>query len=1147
MASIIKNQIIKHLSAFARNLKPEQITLEVLRGKGQLRNLELNEDVLSERLELPPWLKIVKAHCSCVSVKIPWHKLRSLPIELFVEEICVTIRLVASSLPTSKKFGSTYGKPYDLAERVIEGISLNVQSIEIYFETDNQSKINFGGSIMLSHFILESRTPYWQQESNINMTRIHDKTLKQVLFFKHITWRVLKIEASAKIKSDDFYGSRQPQKSSLNSPLRFLTENGRCRIIIKKSSLDCSLIAGRIELILEEIHWLAYMAHLRSAIDFYKHIVDLANSTNMPIKVAMQHIPQTLNRNLQNVTNPAVANLLKSPAFRQFDLFQSSHHLIISRIDLHLCDDSTTDDLPPNWNIESGAMQAIIQRLRIDLYPQHSAFDEKSGEYSSRDSWLRYSATNSFTELQKMHLDQHFRMLSSKMDQNMRERFQRIWPQLVSQNVVVRIENLTLQSVSERTTKKDALRSMFTMNKKSKDQLPQSLSFIHLEVTSYNFPATDAYPVPPDLVHMVLAPFEFAPDRKSIRWFVYALENILDTIDNIDSTKKGANDAQQPEIRIELFMPKIILLPNDLPNGSSAQDVDYRLPKRFIIHASTVFLSNFTLLDDPTVPLPVMFKNKLTNSQLKFVKWAERNIEELGLLNELMRRNAHIKKFETIFDRNPHCNEWFMSIPSLWINCDFGEDTWELPLLTDLNIFGCISTSISIDQSRNNILLEPKTNIGVTLDHFQFLQLIELVDRFSLLMDQINADRQFFHSHLPNLPNDSPTTIYCQCDKIHVRLVLPIGPTPSPYDLNWITGVNSDVISPSNTSITCSDLPQYETIDNSASVSNLSAIKNEIFIDSAKGSSSALAETSFSTTLTETTKTSKTNTNDIMEVGLKSVESLTRMNDMPVKRLSSSQLNIRKKIIGTLNQSDFTSDLESNMDDTLSITTSASTEQIYFEGNLTGLDDVFTQLDDEVMEAEEALESADEQNINVLRRKQKQFGRDVNVFDILLDDFNVHARAINGKTMAVGYAKNILIGERMKINCGKIYEEKGATYNVPIALDQLEIQETNNVLDHVRNPMDDANLKLELHSMPGQSRVKLDISGIEISLSDEVVSQLAPFIQNTTEDENPPAIELSLQRCKIEIKDPKKRFPLRIRLGELNIQDGPSSEKQHHL
>jgi len=45
-----------------------------------------------------------------------------------------------------------------------------------------------------------------------------------------------------------------------------------------------------MELLFDEIHWLAYMAHLRSAIDFYQHIMDLANlSSNILPKQLSVH------------------------------------------------------------------------------------------------------------------------------------------------------------------------------------------------------------------------------------------------------------------------------------------------------------------------------------------------------------------------------------------------------------------------------------------------------------------------------------------------------------------------------------------------------------------------------------------------------------------------------------------------------------------------------------------------------------------------------------------------------------------------------------------------------------------------------------------------------------------------------------------
>jgi hypothetical protein len=62
-------------------------------------------------------------------------------------------------------------------------------------------------------------------------------------------------------------------------------------------------------------------------------------------------------------------------------------------------------------------MQAIIQKLRVDFYPQHRVF-EHTGQFSERHSWLRYSSPNPFTELAKMQLDQHFRLLNNAMGTN---------------------------------------------------------------------------------------------------------------------------------------------------------------------------------------------------------------------------------------------------------------------------------------------------------------------------------------------------------------------------------------------------------------------------------------------------------------------------------------------------------------------------------------------------------------------------------------------------------------------------------------------------------------------------------------------------------------------------------------------------------
>lgn len=107
MTSILKNQIIKHLSKyrgnsalegcsrlylspsvlfvrFVKNLSPDKINLSTLRGEGELTNLELEEKVLTNLLELPNWLTLDRAWCNRVAIRIPWTKLKSVPIHLVV-------------------------------------------------------------------------------------------------------------------------------------------------------------------------------------------------------------------------------------------------------------------------------------------------------------------------------------------------------------------------------------------------------------------------------------------------------------------------------------------------------------------------------------------------------------------------------------------------------------------------------------------------------------------------------------------------------------------------------------------------------------------------------------------------------------------------------------------------------------------------------------------------------------------------------------------------------------------------------------------------------------------------------------------------------------------------------------------------------
>ena len=91
MASLLKNQILKHLSKFVKNLSPSQINLSTLKGEGELTGLELNCAVLTQLLELPAWIRLVSASCNKAAVRIQWTKLKTVPIQLYLDEIRVEV------------------------------------------------------------------------------------------------------------------------------------------------------------------------------------------------------------------------------------------------------------------------------------------------------------------------------------------------------------------------------------------------------------------------------------------------------------------------------------------------------------------------------------------------------------------------------------------------------------------------------------------------------------------------------------------------------------------------------------------------------------------------------------------------------------------------------------------------------------------------------------------------------------------------------------------------------------------------------------------------------------------------------------------------------------------------------------------------
>lgn len=74
--------LIYYFSSYIKNLSSDKINISTFRGEGELSNLELDENVLTELLELPLWLRLTSGWCNHVSFRISWTKLGSVPITL---------------------------------------------------------------------------------------------------------------------------------------------------------------------------------------------------------------------------------------------------------------------------------------------------------------------------------------------------------------------------------------------------------------------------------------------------------------------------------------------------------------------------------------------------------------------------------------------------------------------------------------------------------------------------------------------------------------------------------------------------------------------------------------------------------------------------------------------------------------------------------------------------------------------------------------------------------------------------------------------------------------------------------------------------------------------------------------------------------
>jgi len=633
MASLIKGQILKHLSKFVKNLSPNQINLSALRGEGELTNLELNETVLTELLELPAWIRLTKATCNRASIRIQWTKLKTIPIQLSLDELRVQLETCDELRTAGTGTGLAYSPPmagqYGFSDKVVDGIMISINLVHISI-----TSLAFTASFQMSRIVVESATPTWQRAS-LPMTRLKELDRGEVLIFKELSWQTVRIEAKSTVSED-------------LTPLRLITNQARCRITIKKRISDCAILGCRLVLILDDLLWVLTDNQLKAALHFVDSISGLVKKATEQVqkqkavrKLQNQIIDRgSMARNRTPQMSPAAAK-----TFARYDVVETSYHFYSDRIDLHFCDDpgggrSSHPDLS-----EGGAFQVSLSKLQIDYYPYHLARGD-------RKHWIRYTdschrqwmqaglatfdtrfldvllAGKNHTPLARAGVQgrgggSHTRDTAPSQEEGLRDMVVAQLSRLMTTNVIVRLHDISLWRVATTSSSPVATRSPpqeLCRGDTARFSLPPDLPLVHMEFTQFYYPGDLDFPLPPPALMLYLNPITIWIDTLTLLWINAFTLNLQKSVAGLQaSLAMEKSDSFYADVKAELLMPRIIYcsggrVPSPTDPGNSSKD----RPVALEIQASRITASNYRSQDTGNHADLAAILDKFQNSSLFF-------------------------------------------------------------------------------------------------------------------------------------------------------------------------------------------------------------------------------------------------------------------------------------------------------------------------------------------------------------------------------------------------------------------------------------------------------------------------------------------------------------------------------------------------
>ncbi|VTJ60668.1 Hypothetical predicted protein [Marmota monax] len=437
-----------------------------------------------------------------------------------------------------------------------------------------------------------SVNPNWQQ-SDLRLTRITDPRRGEVLTFKEITWQTLRIEADATDNGD---------QDPITTPLRLITNQGRIQIALKRRTKDCNVIASKLMFLLDDLLWVLTDSQLKAMMKYAESLSEAMEKSAQqrkslaPEPVQITPPPPSAQQSWAQAFGGSQGNSSSSSSrlsqyFEKFDVKESSYHLLISRLDLHICDDSQSRDPGISANrLMGGAMQLTFRKMAFDYYPFHWAGDSckhwvrHCEAMETRGHWAQKLVIEFQSKMEKWHeetglkppwhlgVDSPFRRKADSLSSPRKNLLEKCpsggrqaafrppaWNRLRSSCMVVRVDDLDIHQVSTAGQPSKKPSTLLSCSRKL-HSLPTQVSAIHVEFTEYYFPDNQELPVPCPNLYIQLNDLAFTVDPVSLLWgnlFCLDLYRSLEQFKAIYKLEDSRQKDEHLDIRLDAFRLKV--------------------------------------------------------------------------------------------------------------------------------------------------------------------------------------------------------------------------------------------------------------------------------------------------------------------------------------------------------------------------------------------------------------------------------------------------------------------------------------------------------------------------------------------------------------------------------------------------------------